>query len=146
QFFDGEDRRRLLEHVRELRSSYGEDVREAIDDMWSVSPPPQYYIALLRQLCDPHYSLKATTVGYVLPSQRVHVTRELAALVPSLREEDCLAISISFISDMLDDWAFDSQSELSPSVRQQAARFPKESWASKGVLNRQVKSALASEL
>ena len=142
QLFDGEDRDKILKHVHYFRSQYDSNLEEAIDDNWDVTPPYRYYEALLRQLCSPHYSLLASTVGYVLPSRREKLVRELGNLVPDLNEETVMEIAISFIAELLQDFAFDNDQEIGDSIRQKAAGYAKQGWGSKAEFTTSMKKLL----
>ncbi|OIQ07933.1 ATP-dependent RNA helicase RhlE [Moorella thermoacetica] len=141
QLFDGDDKEKLIKDAQYFQKQYG-DLEQAIDDEWDVTPPLRYYSALLRQLCHPYYSLQATTVGYVVPANIQKVTRTLRVIAPSLSEEDAQALAVTFIADVLDDWAFDSDKEISDSVRQQAAGYSRHSWTSNAKISASIASVL----
>lgn len=143
QFFDGSDREKLLSHIKQFREYYGNSLHDALDDEWEVTPPPRYYAALLRQLCHPHYSLRATTCGYVVPAQPERIVDALQKIGVFLSDGDARAVSLAFIAELLDDWAFDR--DISPSIRGQAAGYPRQSWASRGNLSATVKRILAED-
>jgi len=140
QLFDGSDKEKLLGNVKYFRKHYGCDLEEAIDDQWDVTPPLRYYSALLRQLCHPHYSLRATSIGYVVPTRPGRVTSALRGIAPELSKEDTFALAVAFIAGVLDDWAFDR--EISDSVRYQAASYHRPSWSSSARISRPVASIL----
>lgn len=132
QLFDGDDRENLLKDVKKFHTKYQRDLVDAIDDGWaeSVTPPSRYLGALLRQLCHPHYSLRAATVGYVVPTRPEKVIHALRAAAPGLTDDGAFALAVAFIAEVLDDWSFDNERGISDSVRQEAARYPRSSWAS----------------
>ncbi|MDI6879227.1 MAG: DEAD/DEAH box helicase [Desulfitobacteriaceae bacterium] len=130
QLFDGEDKEKLLKDVHYFRQQYDSDLEEALDDKWDIAPPSRYFEALLRQLCSPHYSLQASTVGYVVPWRLEKLVRELNTIVPGLNEKNVEEIAVGFIDELLQDFAFDDNQEIGDSIRQKAAQYFKPGWSS----------------
>lgn len=125
QLFDGEDRSRLLGDVADFVRWFNGDLQAAVQEDWDVTPPRRYEAALLRQLCEPHYSLSTLTIGYVVPSNLALVHRELNSVM-KLAPENSAAICQAFIAAALGYWAFDA--EIEEGVREHAAGYPIRSW------------------
>ncbi|MCG8402122.1 MAG: DUF1998 domain-containing protein [Firmicutes bacterium] len=130
QLFDGEDRVKLLKDIQYFRNLYSSDLEEAVDDKWDITPPSRYYEELLRQLGNPHFSMLATTVGYVIPWRQEKLAQELSAIVPGLKEERTREIAIAFIGELLQNFAFGNEHEIADSIRQKAAGYTKHGWGS----------------
>lgn len=145
QFFDGSDRQELLRAVREFRDDYDNDIREALDDRWDPHPPQGFYRALLRQLCNPQFSLSASTVGYVRPAHMDKLVRDISNFCPKLSNEIIESLAVSFIHELLDANAFESEAVIAPTIRQEAAGHPQDSWAGRGKLRDEVSVTLAHE-
>lgn len=138
QFFDGEDRKVLLDAVTELRDSYEDSLEEALDNDWEVKPPPSYYRALLRQICSRDFSLKAATVGYVKPAQLQVIFKDIQKINAKLTMDEVKTISHAFIEELLSSYAFETTQVISSSTRREAAGYPQESWVGAGKLSDEV--------
>lgn len=134
--FDGEDGGTVSKQIKEYIELYN-DLKEAITDAWP--PPgglvPSYYRALLRQVCNTEYGLTAATVGYVAPWQDKAFDKfqqTMAEICPSLSSTEVRALTVEFIMDVLSDYAFETDSVISRTVRTEAAGYPSASWTSRG--------------
>ena len=121
RFFDGKSRDELQQHLRLLADRYDGDWVAALEDRLDVSPPTGYAEALLRQLGSAHYSLSAATIAFVEPRRRKQVRSKVAAAVSGVPDETVDALAITWIGDLLGDYAFDSN--LPQSVRHEAAGY-----------------------
>jgi len=140
--FDREDQDILLQHVRAFRHDWDADLQAAVE-AWVPQPPARYKEALLRQLCSPFYSLQATTIGYVLPTQLFlrKVTTDLRAIIPDIGAQDVESIAVSWIAELLDDFAFDKT--ISSSQRERAAGYF-QPWGSTGRFSRELRETVRS--
>lgn len=146
RLFDGQDAVELVRSIREVRGDYEGSLRSALNDEWEPSTiPAAYHKALLRQLCHPEFSLVAAMVGYVTPAHPEGIAKEVQALVPTLSAQDMMAMSVAFIGELLEDYAFETQAAIAASVRQEAAGHPQNSWAAQGKLPQSVRRTLAKE-
>lgn len=141
-FFDGPDRKELLKAVKEFRDELDGSLEVAIEENWDFTPPQSYYRLLLRQLCSPEFSLRAATLGYVRPASIERLIQELRRINESLSRDDVEQISVSFVQEVLSDYAFETESLISASVRRDAAGHPQNSWASDGKLPNAVRNIL----
>jgi len=138
--FDREDQDILLQHVRAFRRDWDADLEAAVD-AWVPNPPSRYKEALLRQLCSPFYSLQAATIGYVTPTQLFlrKVTTDLRASIPDVNAWDVESIVVSWIAELLEDFAFDKS--ISPTQRERAAGYF-QPWGSAGRFSRELRETL----
>lgn len=145
QFFDGEDRTKLLQAVEELREDYDNCLEDAIDNDWEVRPTPSYYRALLRQLCSKEFSLKAAMVGYVKPDKLrlKNIIKEIQKINNKLLQEDVEAVAYAFVEDLLSRYAFETTQEIASSVRREAAGYSHDSWMAPGRLDDVIQGLLA---
>ncbi|MFB9275761.1 DEAD/DEAH box helicase [Cohnella cellulosilytica] len=134
QFFDGDDRKTLLRDVRDFKEEYADSLRVAIEEQWGGRPSSSYYKAILRQLCNKEYSLRAATVGYLKPSSLAFekLEKEIMAITDKITPSNIEALVNYFIEEILDDYAFELESVISASVRRKAAGYPQSSWTSSG--------------
>jgi ATP-dependent helicase YprA (DUF1998 family)/Zn finger protein HypA/HybF involved in hydrogenase expression len=126
RLFDGEDQANLLKHVAEYKKDFGSDLSEAISDHFSRRAPARFDEQLLRQLGNSFYSLSALTLAVVTPSNRVRKQIQDAMKEFSMSEVDIDAITISWISGLLDKMAFNE--ELQPGVRAMANGYWRGDW------------------
>ncbi|PLR92038.1 DEAD/DEAH box helicase [Bacillus sp. T33-2] len=143
QFFDGEDRIALLSAVDELREDYNNSLDDALDNDWEVKPTPSYYRALLRQLCNKQFSIKASTLGYVRPSNIKNIQKDIEKINNSINEEDINAITFAFIENLLSSYAFETTQVISESVRREAAGYNTDDWRGTGKLTEEIRGLLA---
>lgn len=144
-FFDGGDQRILLEHQAHFQKYYGADLDAALDDKWDVEPPGRYREALLRQLCSPFYSLHASTIGYVKPVRMAFrlLHTEMTKVV-AWSEAEVLALACAWISDLLNEYAFDRK--LKRTLREVAAGYRRGVWGSQGKLKKPLGATLVDHL
>lgn len=104
-FFDGVDQERLIEDCREFRTDYESNYEDAIAIGWKPIAPQRYRQALLRQLCDPYYSLAASSAATVTchPDRLRLLQRRLTTITPAV----VAAFADAFIGEMLEGAAFD---------------------------------------
>ena len=133
-FFDGPDQKILIEHVSHFRNYYEADLEDAIENQWIVNPPNRYKEAIIRQICSRFYSLPASTIGSIEPTKFAFraLKREIkdSPISGILSEDDLCVISIAWINDLLNDFAFDR--EISHNQRNIAAGYPRNNWGSNG--------------
>lgn len=137
QLFDGDDRRLLMAAVKEFRDPvlYAGDLATALMDHWNPKPiPVAYYRGLLRQLCHPEFSLRAATVGYVKPSMPNALVTDISTVSRALTPKDIEDLAVAFLTELLSDYAFETEALISASTRQEAAGHPQESWVHVGTL------------
>lgn len=121
RLFDGPSSGELQRHLEILSYRHDGEWRYALEDGWDVRPPTSYSEALLRQLGSAHYSLTAATIGYVEPRRADRVRAKMAASISGVADETLDALVVTWIGDLLGDYAFDI--DLAPSVRRQAAGY-----------------------
>ncbi|KAF0246874.1 MAG: hypothetical protein FD180_233 [Planctomycetota bacterium] len=143
--FDGEDQRLLLDHQRQFLELYEGDIAQALGDEWDLPYPKRYREALLRQLCNPHYSFFATTTGFITPSKlaRRRIIQDIGACETGMTTEDIEAVTCAWIADLLAEYAFDKG--ISNSQRQTGAGFPRPVWGSKGRVRTSIANTLKRE-
>jgi ATP-dependent helicase YprA (DUF1998 family) len=144
QLFDGEDRTTLREHVRQFRQDYDGDLTTALEERWDVRPPARYDEALLRQLCNPYYSLQAATVGFVVPARLEPLVANLRGTAGALTQDAAAALSIAWCGELLSGYAFNA--DITAGLRENAAGYRTDQWGSKGRLPREVRTILADVL
>lgn len=144
QFFDGEDRKELINAVINFRENYNGNLDLALDDEWEVMPVQSYYRALLKQLCDKEYSLKGAAVGYVIPSFRVRnqIVKEIEEFVGNITDEDIDAIIFAFLDDLLNLYAFETSRIISNTTRIEAAKHSQDSWLGDGKLSKPIRDII----
>ncbi|MEN8218827.1 MAG: DEAD/DEAH box helicase [Pseudomonadota bacterium] len=135
QFFDRDDQRDLRQHILTFRDDYEADLGDALGEPWDVTPPAKYQEALLRQLCHPYYSLQSTTIAYVEPSKRAQ-----KLLYREIVNAERANITIAWLNDLLRDYAFDKN--ISKSLRQKAASYPRGQWGNTGNFRKILKQIL----
>ncbi|MCY9665128.1 DEAD/DEAH box helicase [Paenibacillus alginolyticus] len=146
QFFDGEDRDKLIKDVNEFRIDYYGVLEEALENDWQPASNSSFYRALLRQLCSREFSLKAAVIGYLKASQPQNIIREISSITNTLTNENIEALIFTFLDDMLEYFAFETENTISSSIRREAAGHPQESWVSEGVINDTLRSILEEKL
>jgi ATP-dependent helicase YprA (DUF1998 family) len=104
--FDGQAQRQLLEDCRRFRQDFDGDLSLALDEEWTPEPPLRFRQALLRQLCDPYYSLLAACAAVVEP--RKPTLRQLERrLGDSVQSGPLAEVASAWIHEMLLHNAFD---------------------------------------
>jgi len=134
--FDGDDKDKLLDDIHYFREQYDSDLEEALDDNWDVNPPSRYYEALLRQLCSSHFSIQATTIGFVVPANIDKLPKRLCDIIPGIKEELSYEIGVLFIERLLQSYAFDK--DISASIRNKASGFYRPNWGNRAGLNTEI--------
>jgi len=146
--FDGDDQRDLRRQADGFRADVAANgnYREAFAD-WlqegdDIKPPARYHEALLRQLCNPFYSLWAATLGYVAPTERAlkRLYQDIGEDRPGLDRAGVRSIAVAWIGELLDEFAIDK--DLGPSLRARAAGFTHPSWGSDGTLGKNLAALL----
>lgn len=132
QLFDGSDRKELVRAIKNFREDYEGSLKVAIENDWHEHPPVAYYRALLRQLCSREFSLRAATLGYVMPANLSLLLRDVKSVTNKLSTKNIEELAVTFIEEMLESYAFETESVIAPSVRQEAAGHPQKSWVSEG--------------
>ncbi|WP_035295387.1 DEAD/DEAH box helicase [Brevibacillus thermoruber] len=145
QFFDGIDRKELVRAIKEFRDDYEGSLELAIENDWQPRPPLAFYRALLRQLCSREFSLRAATVGYVKPAFPNLLMRDVQAITNKLKPDNIEELAVSFLEEILEHYAFETESVIAPSVRQEAAGHPQDSWASDGKIPDALKLTLVHQ-
>lgn len=107
-FFDQEDnsQQRLLEDISHYRKYFDSDLETALDEM-SVTLPTGYQRALLRQLCDPYYSLYAIAAAYVRPISST--LRKIQRQLPGLPPDFVDSVATAWVQELLERSAFDAR-------------------------------------
>ncbi len=146
QLFDRDDQRLFVSHQSMFRNWYSGDAHQALADNWDVPYPKRYREALLRQLCNPFYSLHASTIGFVVPVRHAmgRLEAELGSLSAQLQPGEIRAIACSWIAGLLSEFAFDK--DISGSQRQTAAGYQRGSWGGKGTLRGALEEILTGSL
>lgn len=142
QLFDGQDRIALKEDVQYFRNEFYGDLEEAIEQEWEVKPTPSYNRALLRQLCSREFSIKAATIGYIKPARSITIHKEIQKIIQNISLEDVEAITYSFIEELLSSFAFETTSDISVTVRREAAGYAQDSWVGEGKLSKSMHKIL----
>ncbi|WP_047155181.1 DEAD/DEAH box helicase [Aneurinibacillus tyrosinisolvens] len=145
QFFDGQDRKELVNAIQDFRRDYDGELEIALDNDWQPRPPVSYYRALLRQLCSREFSIRAATLGYVKPALPRLLERDIQEITNKLTTNDVEALAVTFIEEILAEYAFESESIIAPSVRQEAANHPQDSWTSDGKIGDSFKLILEQQ-
>ena len=102
--FDGANQETLLRLVHDYRRDFGEngDLREAIDQ--GMTPMPQYWASLLRQIGPGYYTLTALTLAYVEPTAAA--MKQLKQRFPSISQIDLDVLINVWIQGLLNRYAF----------------------------------------
>lgn len=134
QFFDGDDRKTLLRDVRDFKEEYVGKLKVATEEQWEGRPSSSYYKAIMRQLCNKEYSLRAAMVGYLTPTNLAFekIRNEISTVTEKLDTSHIEALTNYFIEEILEDYAFELETKISASVRRKAAGYPQSSWTSSG--------------
>ena len=117
ELFDGRDAETLDRHVASYREYCGGQLSTALNENLELPPPPRYKEGLLRQLGAPFYSLFALTLAYVVP--KPFVARRLAGRLTRLSKEEIESITVIWVQNFLDRFAFDP--DITASTRNSAA-------------------------
>jgi ATP-dependent helicase YprA (DUF1998 family) len=120
-FFDRKDQEKLLEEIRRFRLDHGASLADALEFEWRPTPPDRYRRALLRQICDPYYSLTAACAAVVEPhpvKMKAFLNR-VAAYTPATV---ATAVCAAWIREMLGKQALDHEL-TSLDVRRDEFRF-----------------------
>lgn len=142
--FDGTDKEKLLEHIFYFRDQYSSNLEEALEDGWDINPPSRYYEALLRQLCSPHFSIQATTVGFTVPANIKKIERNLSEVVPGMDKNLVQEISVVFVDKLLQSYAFDK--DISDSIRNKVSGYYRPKWGSSAKFSKDILSVLKNKL
>lgn len=104
-FFDGHNQKALLEECARFRKDYG-DLDIAVADKWRPTPPTRFRTALLRQICDPYYSLVAACAAVVdaAPGKLRILQKRLAGVATASVIEEA---TNAWLREMLGRYAFD---------------------------------------
>ncbi len=139
RFFDGDDRHRVEEHLRDFQNFHTSDLASALDD--PQSPPPSFWAILLKQLGTPFYSISALSLGYAAPSKnaRARLHAEFKALPPEAVD----AMAVAWIQRLLARFAFGR--DLAEGVRAQASRYPLRPMAAKDGFSKEQRTFLATQ-
>jgi ATP-dependent helicase YprA (DUF1998 family) len=132
RIFDGADAEQLENSIRTYQLLTGGDLDTALKASFSDLPPNQYREHLLEQLGASFYSFFALTLAYLEPVPQV--LRKLQSDVDFLAPEDVRAISIVWIQEALNDYAFDAA--IPPGVRQSAAGYARSNWGLTGAFKK----------
>lgn len=133
----------IEKHV-DLYVAEDEALGELINNAFpSGVPPIRYRMALLKLLCSSYYSLSGTTVGYVEPANKV-LTKLQEQIGNAFTADEIKSIAISWIDEMLSDYAFDS--DVDWKVRAKASGIWKGEWGAKGNLPSGLKQRMAVDL
>ena len=118
RFFDGADRDKLENHLRDFEVGHDCRLESILDEM--PKAPPSYSALLLKQLGTPFYSISALSLGYAAPGNTANnVLRREAS---GLSLEDANAWAIVWVQRLLSRFSFDM--ELGDGVRRKASRYP----------------------
>lgn len=113
--FDGNDKVRLQEDVRNYKDYYGSDLEDALQDR--RSPPPSFDSLLLRHLGSPFYSVSALTLAHVTASRMAY--RAFVSKLPNVNSEDLDRMLILWINSFARAYAIDGN--LAHGIRVTAA-------------------------
>ncbi len=128
RMFDGADADQLENSLATYQMLAASDLQMAVNNGFSEQPPNQYRQQLLTHLGASFYSLYALTLAYLEP---VGVVRSaLERQLNFLSTEDVRAISIVWLQEVLNDFAFDSTVPVG--VRQAAAGYARQAWGVTG--------------
>jgi hypothetical protein len=109
-FFDRErnSQQQLMDDLKKYITFFEGRLADALDDDWRPRPPVQYQHALLRQLCDPFYSLYSACAAVTTPTKTaLRRVQQTLAGVPETVLGELAAISHAWIQALLDKTAFD---------------------------------------
>ena len=118
RFFDGADRQHIENDLSKFSSFYDNDLKLALDEKFT--PPPSFWVILLKQLGAPYYSISALTLGFVEPTNaaRSRILREL----DNLPSSDVDALVTLWIQRLLSMYAIGK--DLPTGVKNKASRYP----------------------
>jgi ATP-dependent helicase YprA (DUF1998 family)/Zn finger protein HypA/HybF involved in hydrogenase expression len=133
-------------HIESFANDCDGDLAYAFDCSYDPGQSPfRYRVALLRLLCSNYYSLDGTTVGFVEPISHAmkKIKEKVAAAGVAIGDDDLLALSVTWIQGLLDNFSFDA--EIVPSLREKAAGYHRIDWGSKGVFEKEFRGALINK-
>jgi len=145
--FDRDDARRIEQEIEKLEKDYdGESLSELLSDFVPADSPSRYKVALLKQLCGRYYSLAGTSVGMVLPTQRVlaKLRTQAHAAVPALSEADVDELAAAWVSGLADKFALDR--DIPAPIRSLAAGYWSATWGTDGRFERTLRVQLPAML
>jgi ATP-dependent helicase YprA (DUF1998 family) len=128
RLFDGADADQLENSLATYQMLAGGDLQRAITNGFSEQPPNQYREQLLTHLGASFYSLYALTLAYLEPVPVVRTALE--SQLTFLSSEDVRAISIVWLQELLNEFAFDAT--VAVGVRQAAAGYSRPGWGATG--------------
>ncbi|MFD9365577.1 DEAD/DEAH box helicase [Priestia megaterium] len=138
-FFDGTDRKTIMNHVHLFKEEFDEDYDELIDD-GDIEVLVRFKNELMRQICHPLYSIYATATGFIEPMEK-EKKKLKKVLKGILKEEEINVITALFIQDLLDKVAIDTS--VNPYERAKIKGFSESMWGvEKGNVSRYLKDII----
>ncbi|TLZ37862.1 MAG: DUF1998 domain-containing protein [Gammaproteobacteria bacterium] len=131
RIFDGVDADQLENSLATYQMLAGGDLQRALNGGFAEQPPNQYREQMLTHLGASFYSLYALTLAYLEPVPVI--LSSLNSQLNFLSPEDVKSISIVWLQEVLNDFAFDSTVPVG--VRQSAAGYLRQNWGVTGGLS-----------
>jgi len=129
-FFDRDSLKQHNANLKHFRATYDADLETVIDALnegeeYAPTLPEQYQKAVLRQLCDPYYSLYSACAAIVVPTKGAlkSLKRTLSSLPVPFLENDFKAVASVWVQEMLERSAFDES--LNNDTRREVTEFPR---------------------
>ena len=141
--FDRGDAQQIEREIERLEKDHKDDtLNELLADFFPSDSPSRYKIALLKQLCGRYYSLSGTSVGILVPAKRPtqKLRTDLLSRVPSLTQADVDELSLSWIAELADKFAFDR--DIPDPIRAKAMGFYSDRSGSNGRFGKTVREQL----
>lgn len=127
-------------HIESFKEIYEKELGQFRNSQ--LEPHSDYKKALLKFLCDPHYSLSGTTIGYVEPT--AFALRRINKMLgeTGLTSDEVRSLAIAWIDEMLSEFAFDES--ISDNIRLNAYGYPSDTWGSDGKFSLEFRKKLIS--
>jgi ATP-dependent helicase YprA (DUF1998 family) len=131
RIFDGADADQLENSLATYQVLAESDLQRALNSGFAEPPPNQYREQLLTHLGASFYSLYALTLAYLEPVPVI--LGSLNSQLNFLSPEDVRSVSIVWLQEVLNDFAFDATVPVG--VRQSAAGYLRQNWGVTGGLS-----------
>ncbi|MBV7508619.1 DEAD/DEAH box helicase [Bacillus sp. sid0103] len=138
-FFDGLERKMLMNHVQVFKENFDEDYDDLIDD-GDIEVLERFKKELLRQICHPLFSIYETTTGFIEPveKEKRKLNKTLNGLI---NPKDLEILTSLFIQELLGKIAIDQT--IDPYERSKIRGFSEGSWGvEKGYISRNLRKIL----
>jgi len=143
-FFDGEAQKKLQNDAKRFRTEYEANLDDALEHWTSPGHNERFQEALLRQLCNPYYSLRFVTAGWLEPAKNPLRRFNAGLQAENLQwtDSDAKALVATWINELARDYAIDPN--LTTRLRERIAGWPRNEWGHTGRLSEPMSIILKS--